>query len=718
MTSGHSSSNVTISAGDTLDVQAGGSAVSITLLGAEYVSGVTTDTFVSGGGAQTVFAGGIATGTQVNSGGSEIVSAGGTTSNSVVNGGSEVVSGGQTFNTSVTGGTLEVLYPGADTNAVIYSGGSETVFGWSYNAIVSGGLQLVEALATGTIVRGGLQSVANGGSASSTTVSSGGEQFVGTSALAADAVISNGGTQFVDGFLVVDSRTTIDSGGKQEVGYGIVTKTTVAAGGTALIGGLKFPEYASALGTLISGGGAQEIAGSNGITSGITVSAGGAERVSSGGTLIGATIASGGSVVAASGASLSGLIGFTGPGTLALAAAQNFSGTVGGFTTGDRIDLTGLAFSGTTSGNVVGDVLSATEGGVTQTITFAAGSVPATTVWLAKDAGGGTEVFMCFLAGTHILTPLGEVAVETLRPGDLVTSVSGEQRKLRWIGCGRTLVTPRNRDRASPVVVRRHALADNVPHRDLYITNNHSLYFDGVLIPAKDLINHCSILWDESARVIEYYHLELDSHDAVLAEGAAAETYWDNGDSAQFLNAATRPPAPPQLPFAPVLPPDHPTLRRIWAELAARAGRSHPLLTRDADLHLLADGVRLDAATVADGVWRFRLDGPVADLRIASRSGVPSVVSQQWDHRRLGVALRRIVLAQPRLRRTLHWHDERLVDGFHAAEPVGRQRWTNGRASLPEPSLRRLLAGATVDLHVADTLQFYECAAPEQRSAA
>jgi Hint domain len=36
------------------------------------------------------------------------------------------------------------------------------------------------------------------------------------------------------------------------------------------------------------------------------------------------------------------------------------------------------------------------------------------------------------------------------------------------------------------------------------------------------LVNHRSILWDDAARVVEYYHIELADHDVVFAEGGSA----------------------------------------------------------------------------------------------------------------------------------------------------------------------------------------------------
>ena len=146
----------------------------------------------------------------------------------------------------------------------------------------------------------------------------------------------------------------------------------------------------------------------------------------------------------------------------------------------------------------------------------------------------------------------------------------------------------------------------------------------------------------------------------MLAEGAAAETYRDDGNSPRVLNAATRPDTLPMAPFAPVLH-DHPEVKRIWRKLSARAGRVDLARTDDPDLHLRADGVRLDVEEIEARISRFRLPGPVADLRIVSRSAIPSMLGTEQDQRRLGVALRRSVLAQPGLRREVGWDDARLA---------------------------------------------------------
>ena len=76
-----------------------------------------------------------------------------------------------------------------------------------------------------------------------------------------------------------------------------------------------------------------------------------------------------------------------------------------------------------------------------------------------------------------------------------------------------------------PICIKAGALSDNVPRRNLWISPCHAMYFEsvhreGVLIEAKDLVNGTSIVQAERPKAVEYYHVELDSHDVIVAEGA------------------------------------------------------------------------------------------------------------------------------------------------------------------------------------------------------
>ena len=145
------------------------------------------------------------------------------------------------------------------------------------------------------------------------------------------------------------------------------------------------------------------------------------------------------------------------------------------------------------------------------------------------------------------------------------------------------------------MIVRKGALADNVPHHDLHITKGHSLYLDGVLIPVEFLVNHRSILWDDRAQEVTVFHLELDAHDVLIANGAAAESYRDDGNRWLFQNANAGWNQPPKAPCAPVLT-GGAVVDAVWQRLLDRAGPRPGLpLTDDPDLHLLVDGKRVEA---------------------------------------------------------------------------------------------------------------------------
>jgi hypothetical protein len=131
-----------------------------------------------------------------------------------------------------------------------------------------------------------------------------------------------------------------------------------------------------------------------------------------------------------------------------------------------------------------------------------------------SDAGDTFEVTpLCFLPGTQIRTIRGEVAVEMLVIDDLVITSTGAKRRIKWIGIGKMLATTARRNAATPVIVRKSALEDNVPCRDLHVTKGHSLYLDGALIPVEHLINHRTILWDDRAQEVTLYHIELETHE-------------------------------------------------------------------------------------------------------------------------------------------------------------------------------------------------------------
>ena len=257
-----------------------------------------------------------------------------------------------------------------------------------------------------------------------------------------------------------------------------------------------------------------------------------------------------------------------------------------------------------------------------------------------------------------------------------------------------------------------------MPHRDLRVTKGHALSLDDVLIPVEFLVNHRSILWDDHAKHVAYYHIELDAHDVVLANGAPAETYRDDGNRWMFRNANSGWDQPPKPACAPVLT-GGPVVDAIWRRLLDQAGpRPGMPLTADADLHLLVDGSRLDPVQVRDGAYMFTLTTVPGEVRVVSRAGVPAELGLARDLRTLGVALRLVRVWQPARLRTMSAGDPRLDIGFHAFEPDNGWRWTSGEATLPTALFAGLDGVCQLELLVADGMRYPMFGEPPRQAAA
>jgi hypothetical protein len=114
-------------------------------------------------------------------------------------------------------------------------------------------------------------------------------------------------------------------------------------------------------------------------------------------------------------------------------------------------------------------------------------------------------------------------------------------------------------------------------------------------------------VWDDRAQEVELYHIELATHDVLIANGAPAETYRDDGNRWLFRNANSGWDLPPQEACAPILT-GGPVVDAVWWSLLDRVGpRSGFPLTTDANLHLVVDGERIDGAIRGGGVVTFRL---------------------------------------------------------------------------------------------------------------
>jgi hypothetical protein len=224
-----------------------------------------------------------------------------------------------------------------------------------------------------------------------------------------------------------------------------------------------------------------------------------------------------------------------------------FNGTtIAGFNSHDQLDLTDLSFAAgdTATLDSTSDVLTIKDSGgtVLATIHFD-GSVTGDLFKLVSDGHGGTfaeesDYAACYCQGTRIRTPGGEGLVEELKIGDPVMTSGGDALPVKWVGrrSYRDWLAVGNGE-VQPICFKAGSIADGVPARDLYVSPEHAMFLDGMLVPARHLVNGVSIVKIEGMEAVDYFHLEFDRHVVIFADGAAAESFVDDDSRMMFHNA-------------------------------------------------------------------------------------------------------------------------------------------------------------------------------------
>ena len=662
------------------------------------------------GGSHGVYVGGVATATVMNAGsigGGVYLYGGGLVTNAdnaAITGGQGVYFGNGVIGAVNNAGSITAT---SGSGVKIEDSGSVTN---SVSGVISGQQNGVEIInGAGTVANLGTITAAPG--------------YYGVKFLSG-GYVGNGRTGLLSGTVgvyiaggagtVVNAGSIIGSGGTA-VAFGSTAANRLIVDPNAVFGGSVVAQGTSNVLELASAASTGTIAGIGTSFSGFgTVEVDTDARWVVSGAVSGGTI----DIAAGSGLTLTGAEAASAPvdfitnsGTLGLADPADFAATVFGFQPGDAIDFTTVSSSGSITAGVNGsNELTLTSGGtlLAEVQLDPSQNFSGTIFTATLDGGGGNIVTMtlCFCAGTMIATPTGETPVEQLAVGDQVLTARGTVRPIVWIGVGQVLATRGRRGAATPVIVRRNALADNVPHRDLHVTKGHSVYLDGALIPVEFLVNHRSILWDDQAQMVSLYHIELETHDALLANGAPLESYRDDGNRWLFQNANVGWDLAPKEHYAPVLT-GGPVVDEAWRRLLDRSGtRKGFPLTDDPDLHLLVDGVRLDAVERMTTTYTFNLLNMPSTIRIVSRAAAPQELGLARDPRSLGVALRRILVRRAAKLRIFEAEDPRLTLGFHAFEPDNGFRWTDGDSVLPVELLRDFAAPAILTLELRSTAHY------------
>lgn len=393
----------------------------------------------------------------------------------------------------------------------------------------------------------------------------------------------------------------------------------------------------------------------------------------------------------------------------------------GGYMSGNNGNSANVVIS--SGGSSVNDTFYTTYGG-NDSVTVASGgyiegpSISNTTLTVSSGAtlvqplnvgsggianiAGASEA--CFLAGSMIRTPTGEIAVEDLSIGDEILTFDSRTgatiaRPVTWIGGGeihasRVLAADLS---GFPIRVLKDALGDNVPHKDMLVTAEHCLYLDGAFVPVRMLVNGRSVFYDMSETRYRYYHVETAEHSVIWADGVLTESYLDTGNSLRMDRDDTvvRLPkkgitwqshaAAPLMVDRSVIEPLSRRIEARAAQMGVAAKTSQPELTTDADLHLVtAGGKVIRPARQSNGHTIFMVPSHMTKFRLVSRTSRPvdTIGAFVDDRRELGVLVGEmsVFTAQGSVQLTDHQKIAALK-GWAALEN-DQSRWTTGNAEI------------------------------------
>ena len=150
----------------------------------------------------------------------------------------------------------------------------------------------------------------------------------------------------------------------------------------------------------------------------------------------------------------------------------------------------------------------------------------------------------CFVRGTRIRTPYGDIPIEELSVGDLVETLDNGQQPIRWIGKRRV----KAQGSFAPIHIRSGVLGNS---RDLLVSRQHrmliaswrvELHFgtSEVLTRASHLINHDGVFVDKTENTVEYLHLLFDDHQVIFSEDFPSESFHPGHFSIEGLEEETR----------------------------------------------------------------------------------------------------------------------------------------------------------------------------------
>ncbi|WP_124296807.1 Hint domain-containing protein [Acetobacter pasteurianus] len=432
-------------------------------------------------------------------------------------------------------------------------------------------------------------------------------------------------------------------------------------------------------------------------------------------------VATGSSVVVGNGGTLilggyatttSGLIQFGGNGgTIEVAAGTTPSiiEYITNISSGDTIVLDGMTADNYT---YVNGVYTLTDNGqpISGTSSFQLPDANEGSTFTVKTVNGKTyltaDKIVCFLAGSMIRTSEGDVAVEDIQIGDQLVTFDWKHNKevthpVVWVGKAHAMVRAGLPDDEAgyPVRVLKDAIADGVPYKDMLITAEHCLFFEGKFVPVRMLVNGVSIFYDKSITSYDYYHVETEQHSVITADGMLTESYLDTGNRRAFrqegkvatLRGAVQSwvedaGAPLCVDRAFVEPLFHKLEARENSVTGCQMPTEQAVVVADPNLHLVTQVGAIIRPMRQEGQrYSFMLPANTQSVRIVSRASRPADVIGPFvdDRRQMGVAVADVhfitakklhpITAHLQAHKPEGWHDTDWTDCA----------WTNGNAVLP-----------------------------------
>ncbi|MGD7069352.1 Hint domain-containing protein [Acetobacter sp. AAB5] len=719
---GGSLTSATLASGGYVHVSAGGTAISdiVTSGGTEYVdnggSSISAQILTSDANI-IVSGGGVAADTKIVSGYATVYDDGKVLGGSIQSG-IITVSGGLVSNTTadsgggfeVSGGSVSGLHINTGGFINLYNGGSATdITGTGSNLTNgNGGVNVSGGTLTSASFTAGSTLNATGGTLQNITFNNSGYGFASNASLTDTTINANGN------LIVYDGATTTNT-----IVSGTNAFEAVSAGGSSISAKISDGghEYANAGATIINptaeNGGAITIH-NQGILSNATIQNGASLSIGSGGQLSGTvTLLNGGKASIYSDAG----------GTIIMDGDTNTGLVISGLTDGGIVSTVISGFNGASAGNSDGIVLDGIKDGDVLNVSYDANDT--NKVWINLKNGhaigltidgvsqhgnalvvgddGNLIYEVCFLSGSMIRTPEGDIAVENLVIGTEVVTFDWQNNKeitrpVVWIGKAQCSVRPDLPDDQAgyPVRVCENALAEGVPYKDMLITAEHCLFFNGKFVPVRMLVNGVSIFYDKSITSYDYYHVETDQHSVIIADGMLTESYLDTGNRHTFRqegtvirlrgahhNWAEDAGAP--------LCTDRDFVEPLFRKLEARNRNSESTsvsveLTYDPNLHLITEnGTTLRPLRQEGQHYSFILPANTKSVRIVSRANRPTDVIGPFvnDRRLMGVAVGDVHFLSAK-------HQHKITSHLQAQKPEGWHdtnwtdcAWTNGNAVMP-----------------------------------